>query len=155
VGTPAETLELELRDDLATLAERFGDEEFSSDLYRALANNRWAKEGGPEGRVSLSWSRAERLVNELREHIGQDPLTLAQTGGEGEVSSVVADELGRLGWRPAALDTSQRDDAHVAESESPPPADQGARRAPVDDPGAWERQAHAEADRAQGRIVDE
>jgi alkylated DNA repair dioxygenase AlkB len=155
MGTPAEALERELRDDLATLAERFGDEEFSSDLYRALANNRWEKEGGPEGRVSLSWSRAERLVNELRERAGQPPLTLAQTGGEGEVSSVVEDELSRLGWRREALDTSQRDDAHLAEPESPPPADQGARQAGVDDPGAWERQAHAEADRTEGRIVDE
>lgn len=155
MGTTAEALEQELRDDLATLEERFADEEFSSDLYRALANNRWGKEGGPDERVSLSWNRAERLVNDLRERAGQEPLTLAQTGGEGEVSSLVAEELGRLGWRAEALDTSRRDDAHLAQPESPPPADHGARQAPVDEPGEWERQAHEEADRTRGRIVEE
>ena len=91
MATTPEALEQELRDDLATLEERFADEEFSSELYRALANNRWRKEGGAEEHVSLSWSRAERLVNELRERFGHEPLTLAQTGGEGEVSDLVAE----------------------------------------------------------------
>jgi hypothetical protein len=63
----AETLERELGHDLETLADRIGrDEEFCGDLYRALTNNRWRKDGGPEGHVSLSWSRAEELVNDVR-----------------------------------------------------------------------------------------
>ena len=154
MATTPEALEQELRDDLATLEEHFADEEFSSELYRALANNRWRKEGGAEEHVSLSWSRAERLVNELRERFGHEPLTLAQTGGEGEVSDLVAEQLGRVGWRYETLDTSERDEAHLAEPESAPPADQGARMAGVDDPRGWEREAHEEADRAEGRITD-
>jgi hypothetical protein len=154
MATTPEELEQELRDDLATLEERFADEEFSSELYRALANNRWWKDGAAEEHVSLSWSRAEHLVNDLRARFGHDPLTLAQTGGEGEVSHLVAEQLGHLGWRHESLDTSERDEGHLAEPESAPPAHQGARMAGVDDPRAWEREAHEEADRAEGRIVD-
>ncbi len=79
-------LERELANDLSTLGERFADEEFSTELYRALTNNVWRKAGGPDGHVSFSWGRAEQLVNDLRAHLDQAPLTLAQTCGEGDVS---------------------------------------------------------------------
>ena len=147
MGGSAETLERELVLDLATLAERFADEEFSSELYRALTNNKWRNERAPEAHVSLSWNRAEELVNELRARVGEAPLTLAQTGGEGEVSDLVSGELGRLGWRADPLDTSTRDAAHLTQPESPPPAEQGERQAPVSDSSEWERRAHEEADR--------
>ena len=147
----AEALERALREDLATLGERFADEEFSTELYRALTNNVWRKDGGPEGHVSLSWGRAEQLVNELRRAHGQDELTLAQTGGEGEVSQLVGDELGRLGWRSQPLNTSREDPQHVSQPESPPPADQGERRAPVGEETEWDRVAHAEADESAHR----
>ena len=140
-------LERALMEDLATLGERFADEEFSTELYRALANNTWHKSGGPDGHVSFSWGRAEALVNDLRAHLDQSPLTLAQTGGEGEVSDVVAAELGRLGWTNQPLNTSRRDEQHLAQPPSPPPGDQGERFAPVDDAHAWEREAHEDAER--------
>ena len=38
--TGAETLERTLVEDLPTLEQRFVDEEFSSELYRALTNTR-------------------------------------------------------------------------------------------------------------------
>jgi hypothetical protein len=145
-------LERELIDDLATLEERFADEEFSSDLYRALAGRALAKEGRP-GHVSLSWRRAEDIVNGVRETFGREPLVLAQTGGEGEVASTVADELGRVGWQLRPRTTSEHDDSHVSSPPDPPPPDQGERRAPVDPEDAdWEERAHAEAD-AGGRIM--
>ena len=142
----AEILERELANDLTTLEERFADDEFSTQLYRALTNNAWSKEGGPEGRVSLSWSRAETFVNELRARQGQDALTLAQTGGEGEISDLIASELGRLGWSADELDTSRRDPAHLTQPESPPPAEQGERDAPTGEEGEWEAIAHEEAE---------
>ena len=142
----AELLERELIEDLTALDERFADEEFSTELYRALASTVWRKDGGPDGHVSLSWSRAEQIVNELRERNAQQPLTLAQTGGEGEVSRLVADELGTLGWRAQPLNTDRPDPQHLGSPESAPPAEQGERRAPVEDSHEWERRAHAEAD---------
>ncbi|HEV3408329.1 MAG TPA: hypothetical protein VG079_06545 [Gaiellaceae bacterium] len=143
----AETLERELVRDLETLAERIArDEEFCGDLYRALTNNKWRKDGGREGHVSLSWSRAEELVNDVRVRQGKEPLALAQTGGEGEVSELAGAELGRLGWRATPLQTGEHDAEHRTQPESPPPADQGERMAPVDDAGRWEREAHEEAD---------
>ena len=142
----AQLLERELIEDLTALDERFADEKFSTELYRALANTVWRKDGGPDGHVSLSWSRAEQIVNELRERNGQPPLELAQTGGEGEVSRLVADELGTLGWRAQPLNTGRQDPQHLDSPESAPPADQGERLAPVDDSHEWERRAHAEGD---------
>ena len=143
----AEALELELADDLATLGERFADDEFSTELYRALTNNVWRKTGGPQGHVSLSWGRAEKLVNDLRSRNGQQSLTLAQTGAEGDVSDVVAGELAGLGWRAQPLNTSRRDPQHLDRPESAPPAEHGEREGPADDATAWERRAHDEADR--------
>ena len=133
----AEILERELLRDLTDLGDRFADEEFCSELYRALAGAAWRKQGGSEGHLALSWTRAERLVNELRARHGASELTLAQTGGEGDVSDVVADELARLGWQ--AEPRERRDAGHLAEPESPPPPDQAG-------PADWEEQAHEEAD---------
>ncbi len=131
-----ETLERELLTDLHTIRTRFGDDEFSSDLYRALTNTVWRKAGGPEGHVSLSFGRAEAVVNELRAQEQHPPLTLAQTGAEGEVSRVVEDELSRLGWSHRPLNTGRHDDTHLERPGSPPPAGQGAAQAPEDGYGA-------------------
>ena len=154
----AEALERQLVTDLASLEQRFADEEFSTELYRALANNVWAKSDGPPGEVSLSWRRAEELVNELRAGHGQQPLTLAQTGGEGEVTALIADELGRLGWTASPLDTSSHHEEHLTEPESAPPPEHGQHQAPGDPSGEWERVAHEEAERERqatpARTVD-
>ena len=134
---PQLALEEELRRDLEALEQRFADEQFSSDLYRALSNNVWQKRERPEGALALSWNRAEALVNSLREHFAQPVLTLAQTGGEGEVADVVADELGRLGWTREPLDTSRHDERHLSQPELAPATGGGAE---------WEQLAHDEAD---------
>jgi hypothetical protein len=135
----ADALEQQLREDLTALEDRFADEEFCGDLYRALANNVWSRDNGPDGHVALSWGRAEELVNELRARVARDPLELAQTGGEGEVTPLVRDELAPLGWTIRPLNTSRHDPQHLAQPETPPaPGTEGM-------PG-WERQAHAEAD---------
>ena len=141
----AELLERELIEDLSALDERFADEEFSTELYRALTNNVWRKRRGAEGHVSFSWGRAEQLVNDLRAHLDQAPLTLALTGGEGVVSELVEDEIGRLGWSARPLNTSRHDDRHLDQPESAPPVDHGERQAPVAGGEALE-QAHEEAD---------
>jgi hypothetical protein len=105
------------------------------------------------GQVSLSWQRAEDTVNALRGDSGREPLELAQSGGEGEVSATVAGELRGLGWQARPRNTSRHDDAHVGSPRDAPPADQGERRAPVDpDAADWEERAHEEAD-AEGRIM--
>ncbi len=139
-------LERELAQDLGALTDRFADDEFSTELYRALANNVWRKRDGPEGHVSLSWGRAEQIVNELRRRQGQEPLTLAQTGGEGEVSDLVAGELGQLGWSAQSLNTGRGDPQHLTQPGSAPPPDQGERQAPVGEETEWEERAHEEAD---------
>ena len=141
-------LQRELTNDLGTLDDRLVDEAFCTDLYRALAGNALSRASdGPSGRVSLSWRRAEDLVNELRERVGRERMSVAPTGGEGEVADTVADELGRLGWTLRPRDTSEHDDAHVASPHDPPPEEQGQARAPVDDEDVrWEERAHEEAD---------
>jgi len=107
-----------LQSDLQQLEERLRDEKFAHELYRALADNRWEKDGEA---VALSWKRAEELINALRKGHNRPPLELAQTGGEGEVSATVRAELERLGWRVEPLDTTGRDAAHLDSPPDSPP----------------------------------
>lgn len=139
-----EAIERELWSDLQQLEERFRDEKFCAELYRALTRNKWTKEGF-DGHVALSFSLAEELVNAMREHIGYPPLPLAQSGDEGQLDSTIEDELiRRRGWRIEPLDTSEHDPEHVAKpAESPPPA-------PRERPW-WEQIAHEEAERNRWR----
>ena len=150
MASDPEALVSTLRHDLTRLGERLADDEFSTELYRALANRAWSRDGGAQGHVSLSWSRAEELVNDLRRDQGKAPLAVAQTGGEGEVARVVADEMERLGWRSVPLNTARRDDAHAGRpAESPPPSDSGQRVASAPNTREWEREAHEEATAAR------
>lgn len=114
MSAPIETLESELMRDLDQLGDRFVDDSFCGELYRALTNNALRKEGGPEGHMVLSWNRVEELVNELRSRHGQPPLILAQGGGEGDVSDTVGDELNAFGWHWRALNTARHDERHSA-----------------------------------------
>ena len=132
-----------LRNDLATLGGRFADEEFCTELYRALAGGRVVKDGAALG---PSWARAEKLVNDLRAEHGREPLALAQTGGEGELSDVVAAELRRPQWTRKPRDTSSDDPSHAGQPAGAPPGEAGERGAPVSDTGEWERRAHQKAD---------
>jgi hypothetical protein len=153
VNRTAAQLEFELFRDLETLGERLADEEFSSDLYQALANTIWRKPDILEGHVSVSWKRAEEIINEVRARRGHAPLALAQTGGEGGVSALVARELGALGWKVEPLDISSSDPDHRTRPKSPPPQEQGERQAPVEDSHAWERLAHEEAEQKRRRTT--
>jgi hypothetical protein len=97
--------------DLETLGDRFRDDEFSAELYRALTRTQLTKEGH-EGHVAFSFVLAEGMVNLTRQIFEQSPLELAQSGGEGEVSDTVRDELARLGWTIRPLNTGEHDPAH-------------------------------------------
>jgi hypothetical protein len=147
-----DALERELVGDLRGLGDRLRDEEFSGDLYRALGNRVWRSDRRTGGHVSLSWRRAEEVVNDLRERQGVAPLELAQTGGEGEVSPAVREELGGLGWTSEPLDTGRHDPAHEAGPTSPPPGDHG-ERSRGEDSAAEERAAHEAAERERERTI--
>ena len=145
-----EELERHLIRDLDQAGESLTDDELCGELYRALANHRWRKQDGPAGPLALSWTRAERLVNDLRQRRGATPLTLAQSGGEGEVGELARNLLAPLGWTSEPLDTSRHDPAHAGEpSESPPPKRTGEQHAPVEDSREWEREGHREAEAAR------
>ncbi|MEA2419709.1 MAG: hypothetical protein QOE60_1915 [Thermoleophilaceae bacterium] len=113
-----------LQSDLQRLEDRLRDERFARELYRALADNRWEKDGEV---VALSWKRAEEFINALRKGHGRPPLVLAQTGGEGQVDDTVRTALEPLGWKIEPLDTSDPDPAHLDSPEDSPPRDHGAR----------------------------
>ena len=116
-GIPEVGLQL-LQADMQRLGDRMRDEKFSTELYRALADNKWSKEGES---VALSWKRAEELINAVRRGLGEKPLVLAQTGGEGTVDRSVREEFEPLGWKIEPLDTSTHDPAHLDSPEDPPP----------------------------------
>lgn len=143
---PEET-EQELERDLRELSGALREDAFAGELYRGLANHRIVDPDDPQRRqVALSWRRAEDVINRLRRHVGEEPLTLAQTGGESWVTERVEEALTRLGWSVQPLDTSSHDPSHVSEPNSPPPKGEGERHAPTEPPPAW-REAEAEADR--------
>jgi hypothetical protein len=143
--TDTTTLERLLLDDLDVEGERATDEKFCTELYRALTNTVWRTDRDPEGQLSPSWQRAEWLVNQWRIRHGHGELTLAQTGGEGEVAPTVADVLGRLGWTHRPLSTDRDHPAHLGLPDSAPPSDQGERMAPVPSSAEQERIAHEAA----------
>jgi hypothetical protein len=123
MGIPEVGLQL-LQSDLQRLEDRLHDEKFARELYRALAGNRWEKDGEA---VALSWKRAEEFVNALRKGHDRPPLQLFQTGGEGNLDSTVLAALEPLGWKVEPLDTSEPDPAHLDSPEDSPPRDQGQR----------------------------
>jgi hypothetical protein len=149
--TDTTTLERMLLDDLDVEGERAADEKFCTELYRALTQSVWRNDRDPEGQLSPSFGRAEWLVNEWRARRGAEPLTLAQTGGEGDVSGTVEEVLGRLGWSRRPLATDRDHPAHLGLDESPPPPDHGERMAPVPSSEEQEREAHAAADAERER----
>jgi hypothetical protein len=144
--------EAALLGDLATLGDRLADEQFCTELYRALAGGHLTKDGGA---VAPSWGNAENAINRLRAQVGAgEPLTLAQTGGEGELSGDVQRALDERGWRWRPRDPSVHDTAHAGRPEAPPPPDAGKRAAPVSPSDEWERTAHEEAERSRFRRPD-
>jgi hypothetical protein len=116
-----EALERQLRDDLRSLGPQLEDDRLAGELYRALTRTRLARSDRP-GAFSLSFKRAENLLNEVRAERGQPPLELAQTGGEGEVSGWAGELLAELGWTATRAETSEHDPSHLWDPESPPPS---------------------------------
>jgi hypothetical protein len=112
------TTERELAHDLSVLGDMVEDESFYTELYKGLAGVRWARDGE---HITLSWKRAEEVVNALRAQHDRDPLELAQTGGEGQVSERVAAALGTTGWTARPLDAGRHDDGHVDSPHDAPP----------------------------------
>ena len=115
-GIPEVGLQL-LQADLQRLEDRIGDEKFCFELYRALADNKWSKDGES---VALSWKRAEEVINAVRRGHGERPLELAQTGREGYVDRTIHEVFEPLGWRIEPLATDRHDPAHLDSPRDPP-----------------------------------
>jgi hypothetical protein len=107
-----------LQADLQRLPDRIRDEKFATELYCALASNRWSKDGEE---VVFSWRRAANFVNALRRGHAREALPLYRSGCEGELDRTVLDELTPLGWEVERADTSRHDPAHADDFPSPPP----------------------------------
>jgi hypothetical protein len=100
-----------LQADIQQLPERIRDNKFSRELYCALANNRWSKDGEE---VAMSWKRAANLVNAMRRGHNRPNLPLYATGCEGKVDSPIRREVvERFGWNVEPLDTGEHDPVHV------------------------------------------
>jgi hypothetical protein len=123
MATTRELLEQKLRHDLRHhLADRLDhDEKFVRQLYQGLTNRTWWRQGEDRAvHIALSWTRAEELINAVRTELGKAPMDLDHSGGEGTLTSDVEEELGKLGWTSAPLDTSEHDDAHLDSPADPP-----------------------------------
>src|SRR3954454_21177808 len=116
-GIPEVGLQL-LQADMQAVGDRMRDEKFCTELYRALADNKWTKDGET---VALSWKRAEELINAVRRGLGESNLTLAQTGGEGTVDRTIREEFEPRGWKIEPLDPSENQEVHLGSPEDPPP----------------------------------
>jgi hypothetical protein len=115
-GIPEVALQV-LQADLQRLEDRIRDEKFCFELYRALAENKWTKDGES---VALSWKRAEELINALRGGHGEEPLVLAQTGNEGYVDRTIREVFEPLGWGIEPLATDRHDPTHLDSPEDSP-----------------------------------
>src|SRR4051812_32269892 len=108
MAASTDTLERELANTIQTITELVPDDDsFHEELYRGLAGVSWYADDG--GHVTLSWKRAEELVNAARERHGRGPLTLAQTGGESEITDRIARAFEGTGWSSRPRDTGRHD----------------------------------------------
>jgi hypothetical protein len=146
----AQTLLAMLRDDLARQDDQWRDEGFTQEMYRALTNRIWRKDGVAEAHVSVSWQLVDDMLKEIRAAAGEEPLDLDSSGGEGELSRRMEQLMGEMGWHSEPLNTSRRDPEHVAEPHAkPPPPDQGERFARSVPPDEF-RRVHDDID--SGRV---
>jgi hypothetical protein len=84
---------------------RVKDMDYAVELYGALCNMRWRKErpddeddDGSE-RWSCSWRYAGGIVAGLRQ-AGESYLDFYCSGGEGQVTERVREDLAAMGWTP-------------------------------------------------------
>lgn len=127
----AESLAQTLSDQLAGLGDQWRGEGFTEEMYRALTNRVWRKDGVPEPHVSFSWQWVDDMLKQRRAEAGEELLDLDASGGEGAVSNRAERAMSALGWSSEPLDTSRHDPYHITEpAAKPPPRDQGERFAP-------------------------
>ena len=105
----ADTLETFLIEDVQALRDQLRDERLCRDLYRALASRDLTKRGTP-GHITLSWERAEDVVNLGRSSRALPQFQgLAGSGGEGELSDRARQALEEIGWTSSPEGTQRRD----------------------------------------------
>jgi hypothetical protein len=142
---PASRAEIALLRELERLGDRVCRDWFAVELYRALAGRRWRSENG-DGIVALSWRRAEQVVDDLRAAHHAPALSLAQHGGEGELSGEVDRLLRADGWVSEPVNPGEHDPAHAGAA-AHHPARVGGPATP------WEQQAHQAAHQERVRKV--
>jgi len=76
------------------------DDEFATELYAALCNMMWVKNGIT---WMCSWRYAGGLVADIRNK-GEDYMHFYCSGGEGTVSDRIREHLKKLGWEPSEFD---------------------------------------------------
>jgi hypothetical protein len=135
--TPASRAEIALLREVERLGDRVCEDWFAVELYRALAGRRWRSEDGA-GVVAMSWRRAEQVVDDLREAHRAPTLSLAQRGGEGQLSEEVDRVLRAHGWVSEQMNPDRHDPTHTDAARGLPPR-------PGAPPARWEQQAHRAA----------
>lgn len=76
-----------------------GNHDMATELYRALCNVDWYKNGI---RWSCSWRYAGGIVADLR-NVGEDYLDFYCSGDEGLVNPTIQETLAKIGWSPNKL----------------------------------------------------
>lgn len=79
--------------------DRFQDDDFAKEIYRALCNMKWRSIYDPDYEYSCSWRYAGGLVAEIRGK-GEDYLDYYCSGGEGIVTERVEKLFKALGFLP-------------------------------------------------------
>lgn len=143
--TPASRAEIALLREVERVGDRVCQDWFAVELYRALAGRRWHPENA-DGAVSLSWRRAEQVVDDLREAYHAPALSLTQRGGEGQLSEDVERVLREHGWVSEPMNPDEHDPGHTVAAPELPPRPNGTLT-------QWERQAHQAAHQERVRKV--
>ena len=91
-------------EDLQQLKERIADNlDFATDVYGALCNMRWQSVENKENIYSCSWRYAGGVIAGMRCE-GESYLDFYCSGGEGNVTEEVKEDLRKLGWQPIEYD---------------------------------------------------
>jgi hypothetical protein len=97
LGSPSPVEAPNLETDLMSsvrIAELVQDRRFAEDLYRALCNTSWFRNGKE---WDCTWRMAGGIVADLRDR-GEEYIDFYCSGGEGNVTTEVAAEFAQLGW---------------------------------------------------------
>ena len=94
---------LEFEKDLYKLKDKLQDDDYAVDLYGALCNMQWQNIKNPEIIYSCSWRYAGGVIAGMRCE-GESYLDFYCSGGEGNVTEEVKEDLRKLGWQPIEYD---------------------------------------------------